>query len=235
MIRSCAISDLHGALPVIGQCDVLFICGDTFPLSIQRSPEKSKKWFLNEFMEWVKGLPCKTVYFISGNHDFWLELMGYDGITTLIEETPGLHGKLVYVEDGLIEIEGGLTLYGCPWCIGPRGWAFIDCWGNKYNDIPDCDILLTHQPPSVNKLGCSYPDTWREQCYGSYELKDVIKAHNIRYNFCGHIHTGTHGGERLLNCNTQFYNVSLLDEDYKMIYAPTYVDIETTEEGKDKQ
>lgn len=225
MVKICAISDLHGTLPEIGQCDVLFICGDTFPLNIQINPEKCQKWLTNEFSEWAKNVPCKTIYFIAGNHDFALEIWGYDKTMEILEEIPGLHGKVIYVQDGLIEIEGGLTLYGCPWCTGPRGWAFVDVFATHYDSIPDCDILLTHQPPSVNKLGCSYPGTWQEECYGSYELKDVIKERKIRYNFCGHIHTGTHGGEGLIGCETEFYNVSLLDEDYKVAYEPLYLDI----------
>ncbi len=231
MITACAISDLHGTLPEIRQCDVLFICGDIFPLNIQRSPEKCQKWLTNEFSEWAKNVPCKTIYFIAGNHDFALEFWGYDKTMEIIEEVPGLHGKLIYVQDSLIEIEGGLTLYGCPWCVGPIGWAFIDCWGDKYKDIPDCDILLTHQPPAVEKLGCSYPNTNREQCFDSYELIGVITSHKVRYNFCGHIHTGTHGGIKIRDFETEFYNVSLMDESYKPIYAPTYVEINIAEQN----
>lgn len=227
MLKICALSDQHGALPEIGPCDVVFICGDTFPLEVQRNAEKSQKWFLNQFCEWVKNLPCKRVYMIAGNHCFWIEKLGYDEFTRLIEEKSGLHGKLVYVEDGLIEIEKGLTLYGTPWCTGPKGWAYIDYSGNKYEDIPDCDILLTHQPPQVGQLGCSYPNTLREEDWGSFLLKEVIKKRRIRYNFCGHIHTGVHGGVKLLNCETEFYNVSIKDEDYKVAFEPTYLEITT--------
>lgn len=226
MINAGAISDLHGALPVIGQCDVLFICGDTFPLNVQRSSKKSQKWFLNEFCEWVKGLPCKTVYILPGNHDFWFERAGYDNITTLIEETPGLHGKLIYVQDSLIEIEGGYTLYACPWCTGPYGWAFVDVTGKVYENIPDCDILLTHQPPRVKQLGCSHPGTAYEENWGSEQLKEQILKKKIKYNFCGHIHTGTHGGVTIEGCDTQFYNVSIKDEGYEVSFKPTYVKIQ---------
>ena len=222
MLKTCAISDLHGALPEIRECDVVFICGDTFPLNIQRNAKKCQKWLLNEFCEWVKGVPCKRIYMIAGNHDFAFETWGYDNIMEMIEEAPGLHGKLIYVEDSLIEIEDGLSLYGCPWSKGPKGWAFVDETENKYNEIPDCDILLTHQPPRVNKLGCSYPNTPYEQDWSSEMLKEVIKKHNIRYNFCGHIHSGTHGGDSLIGCKTIFFNVSIKDEDYKVTYEPTY-------------
>lgn len=233
MINAGAISDLHGALPKIGQCDVLFICGDLFPLEYQNYDELCEQWFLDEFAKWVDKLPCKKVYLIAGNHDFFFDSMTKDAIEALIEYSPELKDKLVYVCDELITIEGGLTLYGTPWCTGPRGWAFIDVFGTHYNDIPDCDILLTHQPPTVNKLGCSYPDTPWERNWGSDDLKKVISERNIRYNFCGHIHTGTHGGTGLPGKDTVFYNVSIKDEDYIPSFPVTYVEIETKDKNNE--
>ena len=58
------------------------------------------------------------------------------------------------------------------------------------------------------------------------ELKQKIISKDIKYNFCGHIHTGTHGGITTDECNTIFYNVSIKDEDYKVAFKPTYVEIE---------
>ena len=225
MLKVCAISDLHGALPEIRECDVLFICGDIFPLEIQRINSECETWFLGEFCEWIKSLPCKNVYMIGGNHCFYLFRMGYEYIISLIENTPDLNGKLIYLQDNLAKIDDKLTIYGCPWCTGPINWAFIDETGSKYSDIPDCDILLCHQPPRINKLGCSYPGMIYEENWGSEELKKVIKERKIRYCFCGHIHTGTHGGDCTVGCDTMFYNVSLLDEDYKVAYMPTYLEI----------
>lgn len=224
MITACAISDLHGTLPVIRWCNVVFICGDTFPLEIQRINTECEAWFTTVFRDWVKSIPCKTVYIIGGNHCFWFERMGYDYIVNLINNTEGLAGKLVYIKDNLVETEEGITIYGCPYSTGPRGWAFISEDGSKYNNIPDCDVLLTHQPPKIGKLGCSYPDSKYERDFGSDVLRSIIDERNIQYNFCGHIHTGEHKGLRLHG--TKFYNVSLKDEDYRVSYEPLYVEIE---------
>lgn len=225
MLRFGAISDLHGALPEIGQCNALFVCGDIFPTEIDRDAQKSQKWFLNEFCNWVRTLPCDRVYLLPGNHSFWIEEMGYDNMVRLIDEETNLHGKLIYVEDSLIEIEGGLTLYACPWCTGPKGWAFVDPTGERYEQIADCDILLTHQPPRIEKLGCSYPNTPKEREFGSVKLAEIIKSHDIKYCICGHIHSGTHGGLTISDCNTVFYNVSIMDENYNPTYRPTYIDV----------
>ena len=44
-----------------------------------------------------------------------------------------------------------------------------------------------------------------------------------RFVFCGHIHTGQHGG---VNFGTsRIYNVSRLDERYEIAYEPTWIDV----------
>lgn len=223
MIKLCGISDLHGTLPKIEECDVLIICGDIVPLEYQRYNKLSEDWFRDEFATWVKNAPCKKVIFIGGNHDFWFERIGKKKIDEIIKEL-GLEDKLVYLKDSSYVYEG-YSFYGCPWCTGPIGWAFIDEFGNKYNEIQDCDILLTHQPPRVNKLGCSYPGTAWEEDWSSEGLKNIIKQRNIRYNFCGHIHSGSHTEEGLVGYDTKFYNVSIKDEDYQFTYSPLYIEI----------
>ena len=71
-----AFSDNHGYLPSIeeiGECDVLCICGDIFPLQEQRDYYGSLSWYLGIFYPWVQSLKCKKVIMIAGNHDFFLE------------------------------------------------------------------------------------------------------------------------------------------------------------------
>ena len=225
MVKICAISDLHGALPKIEECNVVFICGDIFPLEIQRINKECETWMNGEFADWIDSLPCEKVIIIPGNHDFFYERMGYEKIIKIINNNPNLKDKLIYLKDNSVEIEG-LKIYGCPWCTGPWGWAFIDAEGKKYEEIPDCDILLTHQLPRIKQLGCSYPGTIYEENWGSEKLKQKIFSKKIRYNFCGHIHTGTHGGVIIPECETKFYNVSIKDEDYKVSFKPTYLEID---------
>ena len=69
-MKICGISDLHGNLvDNISECNVLCIAGDIIPLKIQRDYEASEKWWLNDFCNWVKDLPCKKVIFTAGNHE----------------------------------------------------------------------------------------------------------------------------------------------------------------------
>ena len=44
-----------------------------------------------------------------------------------------------------------------------------------------------------------------------------------RIVFCGHIHTGQHGGVEFES--SRVYNVSRLDENYEIAYEPTWVEV----------
>ena len=55
------------------------------------------------------------------------------------------------------------------------------------------------------------------------ELTEAIMEKRPRFVFCGHIHTGQHGGVDLEG--SRIYNVSRLDERYEIAYEPTWVDV----------
>ena len=55
----CAISDIHGVLPVLNKADVVVISGDIIPLQFQRMTQVSESWLLDEFKTWVRNLPCE--------------------------------------------------------------------------------------------------------------------------------------------------------------------------------
>ena len=59
--------------------------------------------------------------------------------------------------------------------------------------------------------------------FGSSELAAAISKKRPRFVFCGHIHTGQHGGEDF--GTSRIYNVSRLDERYDIAYEPTWVDV----------
>lgn len=226
-IYICGISDLHGNLPETKSCDIVVICGDIFPLDIQTNMQKCEDWLLGDFKNWAEQLPCEKVILIAGNHDFYL---GRFGKFIANNDIARISSKIIYLQDSSAYVMG-VHFYGCPWCTGPLGWAFcpdkdVSDVGVKYNMIPECDILLTHQPAKIGYLGTSYPeDMVRERDFGSDRLRKAIYGKNIAANFCGHIHSGQHDGVQypVTGCNTVFYNVSLLDESYDMTYKPTYV------------
>ena len=68
-MKICAISDIHGNLINIPECDVLCIAGDVVNLLAQRDNEESDKFWSITFVNWVDKLPCKKVIVVPGNHD----------------------------------------------------------------------------------------------------------------------------------------------------------------------
>jgi len=229
-----AWSDGHGEFPYNWaneeHVDVIIIAGDIVPLYIQRSPESSLNWFESEFFDYVRSVNADKVILIAGNHDFMFE---YFDKTFLLSEIKNhsLDDKLIYLQDDTYEY-GGEKFYGTPWIADLRNWAFYaKDLDEKFSHIqPDTTILITHMPPRVGSVGSSYPfaefQGYRpERNFGSYALANrILELPNLKLNFCGHVHTGTHGGVKYGNC--KIYNVSIKNEDYEKVYNQTYVDTE---------
>lgn len=222
-----AFSDTHGVhvLPIVDSCDVVVVAGDISPLHIQRDIKRATQWFTNDFLQWTRQVDCKKVLFVGGNHDFFLESLGLPGVNGIIKKEK-LEDKVVYLQDSIYEFQG-VTFYGTPCCEGPRGWAFVPIDTQVfYERIPKCDILITHQPPRVEKVGCSHPNTPLEREFGSEKLRLNMINKDIKVNICGHVHTGAHDGVQDGYYDRMIYNVSLLDEQYKMAYPLTTIDLQ---------
>lgn len=242
-----AFSDNHGYLPSIeeiGECDVLCICGDIFPLQEQRDYYGSLSWYLGIFYPWVQSLKCKKVIMIAGNHDFFLEhlyekfVSKPDDISSKIYSyriewtleipqvkellEPKKDSKLIYLIDRGVEVEG-IKFYGTPYIQDLSRWAFYldnESLKDKFNEIPsNTDVLLTHQPPTLNNCGLvkqSHTFNYLND-YGSQILTDVItEKKNIKWVLSGHVHSGEHIPKEINNTNV--VNVSIKDEDYKVKY-----------------
>ena len=225
-MKIVAFSDTHGVrpLPIVDPCDVVVIAGDFIPLEVQRNSRKSKQWFKNVFLEWTKDLQCEKIILVGGNHDFFLDWSGKEKIKSIISEA-GLEDKVIYLQDELYEYNDK-TFYGTPYCEGPQGWAFVPTDTQVYYEkIPNCDVLITHQPPRVEKVGCSFPGTMWEENWGSEKLRLAMIGKDIKVNICGHIHTGTHGGVQDGYYDRKIYNVSILDEQYKIQYQLTEIEV----------
>lgn len=225
-MRIAAWSDGHGSLPKLEKTvDVVIIAGDIMPLHIQRQTNESIKWFANDFFKYIKKLPCKKVFFVPGNHDFLFENISPKTINDMISQDAEISNKLIYLLDEEYEYKG-YKFYGTPWVTGPSNWAFYTSNPEiTYNHIPDdTNILICHQPPKIDKIGCSYPYQPNERNFGSDNLTRVIEDNeNIKYVFCGHIHSGIHDG--IQYDKKMIYNVSIKDEDYEDTYNVTYIEI----------
>lgn len=230
-IRFCAISDLHGVvLPKIEECDVLLIAGDTVDLYVQRLMAESNSWFQDTFVPWAMTLPCKKIYVIAGNHDFWMYRLPEE-VRAVFAKT---NGKVEYLEDEYAKYEG-ITIFGTPQCHQFFNWAFMpsdehmteifDKAIEGHNE--DIDILMSHDSP----YGCSDVlfQRYNGEHIGSHPLRRLVIKQKPTIMVHGHLHSTNHEEERL--GKTRVYNVSLLDEDYEPIYMPLYFNFNIDEDG----
>lgn len=216
-MRFCALSDIHGNLiDNIDPCDVVLIAGDIFPLDIQSTTVKASVWLCQKFIPWAESLPCDKVVFIAGNHDFLFEQLPESEIMDVLPR------KIVYLEDEIYDYHG-VKIFGTPWCMNEK-WAFYTDDESEYKEIPKCDILVTHQPPMLGSVGVIHQPGWNYmKTFASKELANRIKEIKPKFVVCGHVHSGNHVAEEING--TTIINVSILDEDYKIAYEPTYFDL----------
>jgi Icc-related predicted phosphoesterase len=241
-MKITAISDIHGDLPIIDPCDVLCICGDILPLEIQKDPIRSIAWLAGRFSNWCEKTPCDKIILIAGNHDFIFETLfkneakkmsGVD-LNYVIEFFPeyikdalDLPNKVEYLQDTGYTYKG-VSFYGTPHIPELRNWAFYkDSKELKeyFEMIPNkVDVLLTHSPGKfVNNTGVSLQLRHQPE-YGSSELTEAIQDRDIKYWFVGHVHSGNHHLEQYNDMMVA--NVSMKDENYRMVYEPLQIEIE---------
>jgi hypothetical protein len=216
-MKVIAISDLHGSLPEMPECDLLLIGGDICPVEGSHDPFIQENWLNGTFRPWLKKQPAKHIVGIAGNHDF------------AFEEFPVSHFNhpsynWTYLQDTETEIEG-LRIYGTPWVPNLRSWAFHGgmggCYG-RFERIPEgIDILLSHGPmhghadyinQHVGRVGCT-------------SMADEVERIHPKVFICGHIHEGrgiyTHHKLRDL----KIYNVAHMNEMYDPVGEPMEIEL----------
>lgn len=227
-MKICAFSDMHGKYDfVVEPCDIVLICGDIIPLNIQHNDGKSEEWFKTFFIPWCNNLPCEKVVFVAGNHDKLMEshpervrlaLKGQDKITYLDCECYEYNGK---------------TIYGTPLCKKFYNWSFMsltleeqkNLYERHLKAIGNIDILLCHDAPyGISDVLLQKDCPWADGSHiGNSALRWFVDEAKPSLVFHGHLHSCQHEGETL--GDTNIYCVSLLNENYEMVYEPLYVEI----------
>lgn len=223
----CAISDLHGNLINIEECDLLFICGDVVPLKIQANDRKSLKWLKEEFIPWINSLPVETVFMVAGNHDFVFE-RGKNKVIELFNDTKV---KLLYNEEANYTLNNKTyVIWGSPLCHRFGNWAFMpdnEIQLEEFNKMPNnVDFLITHDAAyGRNDIILDKSVYWTDGSHiGNPMLAKVLENKSPRYHFTGHLHSTDHN---LVEYNgTKTACVSILGETYKVEYEPFYLEIE---------
>ncbi|MBR5162337.1 MAG: hypothetical protein IKW80_11965, partial [Thermoguttaceae bacterium] len=85
------------------------------------------------------------------------------------------------------------------------------------------DVLVTHSPPRIPDCDVDCSLQTDSTHFGSHELAEAIFEKRPRFVFCGHIHSGQHGGADF--ASSKIYNVARVDEKYEIAYEPTWIDI----------
>lgn len=234
-MKIAVISDLHGHLPIypspywegIEECELLLICGDILPLHCQSKAIASRSWLTDDFKPWAVSLPVEQVYFIAGNHDFWLER---NDLTA--HQIFSSHDKVRYLKNEYVDYISTqdarvYRIFGTPYCHIFGNWAFMrseETLTKKFKVIPDnVDVLISHDAPYGVSDICFQGFSSDKGHIGCPELRDAIIEHKPKYNFHGHLHSSNHEEEIL--GETKVFNTSILDEGYNLIYKPLIIRI----------
>jgi Icc-related predicted phosphoesterase len=213
-MKIAAVSDLHGHLPDIPECDLLLIAGDICPdfitethhpahVEVSKGEPQQAKWLGEHFEPWLDAIPARHIVGVAGNHDF-------------VFQTPHLVPKLpwVYLEDSGVSIDG-YYIWGTPWIGHLSYWGFYHPETSPWPvAIPPCDILLAHSPPYGvgDDMWANVPGKNVEHL-GSKPLGDALAIARPKLMVCGHIHAsfGHHAYEHVPG---GIYNVANLNHQY---------------------
>jgi hypothetical protein len=228
-MRIVALSDQHGHLPPIPPCDLLIVAGDVCPdrfgpFLAMHAPEQQKAWFDRNVRPWLADAPAVHKIITWGNHVWCGQACSFRSGSPGEASSSDAH---ILVDQGITlhTSDGTISLWATPWSNQFMNWAFMKApreLVEVYARIPQAiDILVTHQPPYG--YGDSYFDvgSGKIEHLGSHELLATIDRVRPKLVICGHIHDG-HG--RTEYEGIPIYNVTLVNEQYRLVHAPTVID-----------
>ena len=228
-MKICAFSDMHGQYNFkVEPCDIVLICGDIVPLNIQKNDVQTEEWLNTFFVPWCNNLPCEKVVFIGGNHDFLMQRH-----PEIIRDLLKGQDKIVYLDCEEYEYNGK-TIYGTPLCKKFYNWAFMSLTLDEQRELYErhlkiigkIDILMSHDCPyGISDILLQKDCHWADGTHiGNTALRWLVDEAKPSLVLEGHLHSCEH--DKTMHGDTAVYNVSLLNENYEMVYEPTYIDLE---------
>lgn len=232
-MRIVALSDQHGHLPEIPPCDLLIVAGDVCPdlagpASTGPDAEGQRAWFDAHARPWLAAAPAVHKILTWGNHDFCGQAYRFEADSPAVAATTSLQ----IVVDASTSVPATraerrpISVWATPWSSQYMNWAFMKSraeLAEVYAAIPEgVDILVSHQPP--HGYGDRYVDeqSGAIEQLGSHELRAAIERVKPRLVICGHLHGG-HGC--FAHRGTSIYNVSVVNERYRLERPATVIDI----------
>lgn len=129
---------------------------------------------LDYILDWFQTLKFRSIIFISGNHDLYLEAMWLNNLN--VQCPANVH----YLMNNAIEIDG-IKIWGSPFSPLFNSWAFmrdIDTLKLIWDTIPsDTDIVITHCPP----MGIN--DQVNQVSQGCWALNEKLKKNKTEVSY----------------------------------------------------
>lgn len=229
-MRIVALSDQHGFLPEIPPCDLLIVAGDVCPdrfgpFMAMHDPYQQKAWFDHTARPWLASAPATHKLMTWGNHDWCGQACSFRSDSPEHASSTDLQ---ILVDEGTtipLSAGGQVSVWGTPWSNRFLRWAFMKEPRDLepfYAAIPDgTDILVSHQPPHGYGDHTFNLDSGHLEHVGSHELIAAIERVRPKIVICGHVHGGFGRFEHL---GIPIYNVSVVDEQYRLMHPPTVID-----------
>ena len=202
-MKIVAISDTHGRLPEIPECDVLCIAGD-FCAEFMRMYDpgimrmRQMDWLRTVFVKWEQTVPTKRILITPGNHDW---------ITELPEECAS---ELLIDREFVVD---GYRFYGTPWVSPIWNWNYMLKRGERkerFAQIPaGLDVLIAHSP-----VEWVLDRNWDGEHCGCPELRQVVLNQQPKHCIFGHIHEGVRDGKMEMLGKTAMHNVAMQANDW---------------------
>lgn len=214
-MRIVAVADTHNRHHKleVPDGDIFIHAGDFSGMGTQQEFEKFAGWYH------TLTHPYKLV--VPGNHDCYCTKQWSYCCTRLDNRL---------VESGLIEGPDGLRILCYAWTVevyANNRWEYnaprqSEQFKRFWSLAPPCDILVTHGPPYGVLDLISDPRPCEDPHVGEYWCRSYIYKHKPRIHIFGHIHEGY--GQTQLD-QTQCYNVSACDAQYKLSHPVTVIDL----------
>src|ERR1700719_2472968 len=205
-MRIVALSDQHGFLPDVPTCDLLIVAGDVCPdrfgpFMAVHDPYQQQAWFDRTVRPWLAATPATHKLLTWGNHDWCGQMCSFRSDTPFHARSTDLQ---ILVDEGTTVPSGGdagreMSLWATPWSTPFMRWAFM----KRPSDLERVSRQVEH--------------------VGSRELLVAIERVRARVVICGHVHGGF---GRYEHQGIPIYNVSVVDESYRLCDTPTVIDLQ---------